>query len=369
LEYTATKASAIHEFVIERPLICVLKVDFPTLRRKPSHMRVLTPPYRGFACLLSLASLALSAGCGSDSSSPQGSGGTVASSSGGVTGGATTGGSSVTTGGSTTGGAATGGSAAGASATGGSLTSTGGSSTGGGGGTLATGGAGVTGGKSSTGGAGGNTSAGSVSTGGSAAAGANGGGGSGGKAGTGGAATAGSTSEGGATSGTFTVTSPGWMNMAGCAANMSSSCANEITRSGAGTSPELHWTGAPAGAKSFAVVLQDLSGGSTHWVIWNIPATTTMLPANVDRTTAMPAMPAGAQQCGKGTDAATKYGYIGPGAPCNVYEFMVYALSAATFSPTSTTDPAAVRTQLNALDASALLGTAALRGRTNMTCN
>lgn len=46
-------------------------------------------------------------------------------------------------------------------------------------------------------------------------------------------------------------------------------------------------------------VLQELSGGST-------------------------------QQCGKGTDAATKYGYVGPGAPCNVYEFMVYALSVAT---------------------------------------
>jgi len=162
------------------------------------------------------------------------------------------------------------------------------------------------------------------------------------------------------------------MNMTGCAANMSPSCATlptEITRSGAGTSPALQWTGAPAGTKSFAVVLQDLSGSSTHWVIWNIPSTVTMLPANIDRTTAMPAAPAGSQQCGKGTDAATRFGYIGPGAPCNVYEFMVYALSSSPFSPTSTTDPAMVRTQLNGLGASALLGTAALRGRTNMTCS
>jgi Raf kinase inhibitor-like YbhB/YbcL family protein len=330
-------------------------------------MRVLTPPYLRFACSLSVASLLLSAGCSSDSSGPQGSGGTGASSGAAVTGGVATGGTSVTTGGSATGGVATGG-----AATGGSPTATGGASTGGNGGTLATGGAAVTtGGKTSTGGAGG-ASAGTTSTGGSAAAGANATGGSGGKAGTGGATSAGATSTGGATSGAFTITSPGWMNMAGCAANMTASCADlpkEITRSGAGTSPELHWAGAPAGTKSFAVVLQDLSGGSTHWVIWNIPATTTMLPANIDRTTAMPATPAGSQQCGKGTDAATKFGYVGPGAPCNVYEFMVYALSSSPFSPTSTTDPAMVRTQLNGLDASTLLGTAALRGRTNMTCN
>lgn len=242
-----------------------------------------------------------------------------------MTGGANTGGNPPATGGAVTGGAS------GASGTGGAAT---------------TGGKGNTGGKSSTGGAGG-----------TAAAGASGSGGG---------------SSGGASSGTFTITSPGWMNMAGCAANMSASCANlptEITRSGAGTSPELHWTGAPAGTKSFAVVLQDLSGGSTHWVIWNIPASVTMLPANVDRTTAMPATPAGSQQCGKGTDAATKFGYIGPGAPCNVYEFMVYALSTSPFTPTSMTDPAMVRTQLNGLNSSTLLGTAALRGRTNMTCN
>ena len=116
-------------------------------------------------------------------------------------------------------------------------------------------------------------------------------------------------------------------------------------------------------------MLQDLSGGSTHWVIWNIPATVTALPANVDRTTAMPANPAGSQQCGKGTDAATKFGYIGPGAPCNVYEFMVYALSVSPFTPTSTTDPAMVRTQLNGLPAATLLGTTAISGRTNMTCS
>ena len=113
--------------------------------------------------------------------------------------------------------------------------------------------------------------------------GATGGSGNGGKPGNTGGASATGGAGGTTTGGTFTVTST-WTNMAGCAANMSASCATlptDITRSGAGTSPELHWTGAPANTKSFAVVLQDLSGNSTHWVIWNIPGTATMLPENV----------------------------------------------------------------------------------------
>lgn len=319
-------------------------------------MRAATSPFIRFAYGFALASLAVAAAC---SSEPAGNGGPGSASGGTATGGAAAGGSA-TSGGATGGaisgaGAATGGSSSGAGAT------TGGAPAAAAGGALASGGASVSGGMNSSGGAGGA----SAGTGGNAAAGADGG-----KAGAGGASSAG-TNAGGSSSGAFEITSPSWMNMAGCDPDMTSSCADlpkEITRSGAGTSPELDWTGAPAGTKSFAVVLQDLSGGSTHWVIWNIPATTSMLPANIDRTTAMPAIPAGSQQCGKGTDAATKFGYIGPGAPCNVYEFMLYALSSATFSPTSTTDPAMVRAQLNGLDSSTLLGTASLRGRTNMTC-
>jgi hypothetical protein len=140
-----------------------------------------------------------------------------------------------------------------------------------------------------------------------------------------------------------------------------------MTRSGAGTSPDLTWTFAPEGTKSFVVLLQDLSNGTAHWILWNIPATVTKLAANVDQTTATPATPAGSQQCGKGTDTATDNGYYGPGAPCNVYELVVYALGIEKFSPTDATDPEKVRTQLNALGAG-ILGKATIRGRTNTGC-
>jgi Raf kinase inhibitor-like YbhB/YbcL family protein len=131
-------------------------------------------------------------------------------------------------------------------------------------------------------------------------------------------------------------------------------------------SPALNWTGAPSGTMSFAVVLQDLSNGFAHWVIWNIPATTTGLPANVDKTDATPPVPAGSQQCNNGSGD----GYFGPGSECNVYEFIVYALSTANFAPTSATMATNVRMQLQNLG-NQILGQASLRGRSNyeMTCN
>jgi phosphatidylethanolamine-binding protein (PEBP) family uncharacterized protein len=160
------------------------------------------------------------------------------------------------------------------------------------------------------------------------------------------------------------------MDAEGCAPEAKASCAplpTEITRSGAGTSPELLWTGAPEATESFVVVLQDLSNGTAHWILWNVSPAVTMLEADVDRTTATPEVPAGSQQCGKGTDAATGDGYYGPGAPCNVYEFVVYALAIAEFSPTDATDVESVRAQLEALGAD-ILATASLRGRTDQGC-
>ena len=47
---------------------------------------------------------------------------------------------------------------------------------------------------------------------------------------------------------------------------------------GAGKSPPLAWRGAPASAKTFAVVVRDpdAPGGSfVHWVVYNLPADTT----------------------------------------------------------------------------------------------
>jgi Raf kinase inhibitor-like YbhB/YbcL family protein len=205
------------------------------------------------------------------------------------------------------------------------------------------------------------SAAGSGGTAGSSGAGGRSSGGMGGAigAGTGGGGTGGS-------SGVFTVTNPDFMNVAGCSETMQSVCDTfppELASymSGPNVSPELDWTGVPAGTQSFAVLLQDLVNGQAHWAIWNIPGSATMLAADVPKTSNMPATPAGSQQTS--ASFASGDGYFGPGSACNVYEYKVYALATATFTPTSTTDANAVRTALNALDATKLLGTASIRGR------
>lgn len=151
------------------------------------------------------------------------------------------------------------------------------------------------------------------------------------------------------------------MNQPGCAENMAAACATfprDNTNYGTNISPAMSWTDAPAGTQSFAVVLQDLTNGMAHWVLWNIPASVTMLTENVPKTSAMPATPAGSQQASIGSGD----GYFGPGACGNVYEFLVYALSVPTFTPTMPTNQTQVRTQLRALGAS-ILGTASMRAR------
>jgi len=57
----------------------------------------------------------------------------------------------------------------------------------------------------------------------------------------------------------------------------------EFTGDGAGISPPLEWRGAPAGTKSFAVVMDHLAPGNElkcYWTLWDIPATATSLPKN-----------------------------------------------------------------------------------------
>ncbi|RLP11774.1 YbhB/YbcL family Raf kinase inhibitor-like protein [Propionibacterium australiense] len=52
---------------------------------------------------------------------------------------------------------------------------------------------------------------------------------------------------------------------------------------GGDVSPQLSWSGAPAGTKSYAVTMYDpdapTGSGFWHWVVANIPATCTSLPA------------------------------------------------------------------------------------------
>ena len=108
--------------------------------------------------------------------------------------------------------------------------------------------------------------------------------------------------------------------------------ANLFGCSGGNQSPPLQWSGAPAGTKSFVLTLFDPDehgdpSGWWHWIVYDLPATTTNLPkgAGVEHSTALPS---GTLQgrTDLGNDA-----YHGPcpdkGDPPHRYTFTIYALS------------------------------------------
>lgn len=150
--------------------------------------------------------------------------------------------------------------------------------------------------------------------------------------------------------GPLSLTSP---SFASCAAIPAvNSCA------GANTSPPLAWTGAPVGTQSFAIVFTDLSISLVHWVIFDIPATATGLPAAVESVYA-PSNVAGAHQT-TGYDRSTR-GYLGPCPPSpHTYQLALYALDVAALpgaSPQTTRADAAGAIMSHQLASSTLTGT------------
>ena len=130
---------------------------------------------------------------------------------------------------------------------------------------------------------------------------------------------------------------------------------------GGNVSPALKWSGAPAGTKSFALLVHDpdapTGSGWWHWIAYNIPAGTTSLPAGAgdpQRTL----MPAGAVQ------ARNDYGTIGYGGPCpppgqpHHYHFRLYALKVAKLEVPADASAAAIGFNVRAQ----ALGTAELMG-------
>jgi len=101
---------------------------------------------------------------------------------------------------------------------------------------------------------------------------------------------------------------------------------SRFTCDGTDRSPALAWSGTPANTKSFALIMHDpdapMAGGFTHWVLFDIPATSKQLPE-------------GFQPGSVGVSGTSGFRRPGYGGPCppsgsHHYHFMLSALDVPT---------------------------------------
>ena len=134
---------------------------------------------------------------------------------------------------------------------------------------------------------------------------------------------------------------------------------------GEGTSPALTWTNTPAGTQSFFLHMHDLdfvrnrtTDDQVHWLVWNIPATSTGLPEGVPRGSL--------RADGSYQISVTGPVYRGPGAgasgPLHHYVFELFALD-ITLDVKPGDDAFATRKAIMSAIEGHILGRAAYTGR------
>jgi Raf kinase inhibitor-like YbhB/YbcL family protein len=134
---------------------------------------------------------------------------------------------------------------------------------------------------------------------------------------------------------------------------------------GRDVSPPLSWSAAPEGTQSFVLLAHDLDtpiGNGTddllHWLVWNIPASATSLPAGVPQ--------GGDRPDGSRQISATGPYYRGPAAPssgpAHHYVFELFAVDTTLDIPAVGAQPPATRAAVMSAIASHIRGKAALVG-------
>src|SRR5215813_7443700 len=133
-----------------------------------------------------------------------------------------------------------------------------------------------------------------------------------------------------------------------------------------GVSPEFKWSQIPPGTQSLVLLMHDPEPSLnkslldvTHWLVWNIPATSTGLSEGV---MAAPELPDGTRQV-----SLRSNGYMGPGAPAtgpmHHYTFELYALDTKLEVPPGTpAEAAATRAAIMKAMAGHVLGKAVYVG-------
>jgi Raf kinase inhibitor-like YbhB/YbcL family protein len=126
-------------------------------------------------------------------------------------------------------------------------------------------------------------------------------------------------------------------------------------------SPQLTWSGAPAGTKTFALIVDDPDAPDpakpqrvyVHWVVYNLPATATALAENASKK----GLPNGAVQ-GKNDWGKAEYGGPCPPIGRHRYFFKLYALDTELTGLSSPTKGDLERAMKgHVLDSTELIGT------------
>ena len=137
--------------------------------------------------------------------------------------------------------------------------------------------------------------------------------------------------------------------------------ANGFGCSGGNLSPQLTWSNPPKGTKSYAITVYDpdapTGSGWWHWVVWNIPASTSSLPAGIGQGASLP------ERATAGRTDVGAPGYFGACPPKgdkpHRYQFKVHALKVEKLELPEDPMPALVGFMLNANS----LGTASLTAK------
>lgn len=130
---------------------------------------------------------------------------------------------------------------------------------------------------------------------------------------------------------------------------------SEFTCDGRQVSPPLQFTGIPSAAKSLVLIMEDPDvprsirpdGLFVHWMVWNVPTTTTALAAG--------AVPPGVS----GKNSGGNIGYTSPCPPSGEhrYYFRLYALDTDLVLPSNATKADLLRAMQNhLLDQAELMG-------------
>lgn len=107
----------------------------------------------------------------------------------------------------------------------------------------------------------------------------------------------------------------------------------KYTGEGQDTSPPLSWDHVPQTARQLALICEDPDAPTpepwVHWLIYNLPATTSSLPEQIPRDPQITSPVAASQGCNS-WPAGKNSGYLGPMPPrghgVHHYHFKLYAL-------------------------------------------